>query len=338
MPPRVFVECPEDEWQRYAVSLPTLERRRSVLVASSESALLDAVRLEIGGVSRLPVSTHALMIACDAASTSSLEGAACIATRSVLEMVLERGPGFCLVGWRPAALWSHQVGSPRLIGALQEIAGRLACLPAIIPGPFLVVGGRRRSEVEDVCRMDDRPCGSQIPAPPICTELTSLAGFEGGAGVDALITAVGRDDGERISGDPKGFRVMELPSGRQVGRWSTTEAAAGCESDWMAFPEIRGERSVHWRIKDSEESRLIRESMSSRGLDRLDQPVIRMPGWIGAALQPGRPASLLVESVAGNDARAGRPLWVPSVDADGVRFLLGLPGPIWVDGPGVPGD
>mgnify|MGYP000662240094 CR=1 FL=1 len=27
-----------------------------------------------------------------------------------------------------------------------------------------------------------------------------------------------------------------------------------------------------------------------------------------------------------------------NADADGVRFLLGLPGPIWVDGPGVPVD
>ncbi len=55
LPPVVFVECPEDEWQRHAVSLPTVERRRTVLVALSDAAMLDAVRLEIGGASRLPV-------------------------------------------------------------------------------------------------------------------------------------------------------------------------------------------------------------------------------------------------------------------------------------------
>lgn len=338
LPPRVFVECPEDEWQRHAVSLPTVERRRSVLLASSEAALLDGVRLEIGGASRLPVSTHALMMACDAAGGSTLAGATCIATRAVLEMVLERGPGLWLVGWRPAALWYHQVGAPRLIGALQEVARRLACIPAIIPGPFLAVGGRRRPEVEAACRVDDQPCVGRIPVLPSGIELNTSAKPEDGAGVEALMTAVGRDNEIPASTDPRGFRVMELPSGRQVGRWSPTDLTGGHDGNWMAVPEIRGGSSVDWRMDDSQGNRLIRESVNSEGLDHLDQPVIRVPGWIGAALQPGRPAALLVECIAGNNARAGRPVWVPSVDADGVRFLLGLPGPIWVDGPGVPGD
>lgn len=336
LPPRVFVECPDDEWQRHAVSLPTLERRRSVLVAASEAALLDAVRLEIGGAARLPVSTHALMMACEAAADSSKGGAACIATRAVLEMVLERGPGLWLVGWRPAAFWYHQVGASRLIGVLQEIARRLACIPAIIPGPFLVVGGRRRSEVEDACRVDDQSCGGLIPILPTCVEMAAPAGPDGGARVEALMAAVGRDEEDADSGDPKGFRVMELPSGHQLGRWSLT-VADGADEGWMAVPELQGRDPGVWRMEDSEGNRLIRESTWSDELDRPDQSVLRVPGWIGAALQPGRPASLLVEILAGNEALAGRPLWVPSVDADGVRFLLGLPGPIWVDGPGVPG-
>lgn len=337
LPPLVFVECPEDEWQRHAVSLPTVERRRSVMVAFSEAALLDAVRLEIGGASRLPVSTHAMMMACDAAADSSTEGAACIATRAVLEMVLERGPELWLVGWRPAALWYHQVGAPRLIGVLQEIARRLACIPAIIPGPFLVVGGRRRVEVEAACRVDDVPCGALIPVLPNCVELAPPSGLDEGDRVEALMEAAGRDDGPATPGESKGIPVLELPSGRPVGRWSPT-AAGGRGEGWTAVPELRGGDPDVWRLEDSEGSRLIRESAGSDELVRSDQPVLRVPGWVGAALQPGRPAALLVECLARNTARLGRPLWVPSVDAEGVRFLLGLSGPIWVDGPGVPGD
>ena len=71
--------------------------------------------------------------------------------------------------------------------------------------------------------------------------------------------------------------------------------------------------------------------------DIAGQSVIRAPGFVGAALRRGSPAGLLIEGLARHGSRAGRPIWVPSVDAEGVRFLLGLPGPIWVDGPGVPG-
>jgi len=34
--------------------------------------------------------------------------------------------------------------------------------------------------------------------------------------------------------------------------------------------------------------------------------------------------------------RRGLPLWVPNVDSIALRFLLGLPGTLWVDGPAVP--
>ncbi|MEE4271359.1 MAG: hypothetical protein V2I67_06780 [Thermoanaerobaculales bacterium] len=334
LPPRVFVGCAEDQWQRHAVSLPTLERRRSVLVASAEDDLVDAVRLEIGGAAGIPASLHALGVACEAAARTSVEEAACIATRAVLEIVLDRGAGVWLVGWRPAAFWYRQIGSPRLIGVLQRIADRLHCIPAIVPGPFLVIAGCSGSQVEAACSVVD-PLVSVMPAP---VEIASLSASPDRTRVESLIEAVGRADEEGPAAEMNPVPVLELPNGRLVGRWARSEGELPRRDGWSAVPDPEVEDGSVWRLEDGDERRSIVESATTTGLERSREKILRVPGWIGAALQPGRPAALLVERLAGCDARRGRSLWVPSVDADGVRFLLGLPGPTWVDGPGVPAD
>lgn len=66
-----------------------------------------------------------------------------------------------------------------------------------------------------------------------------------------------------------------------------------------------------------------------------DWPVLRLPSWISAAIRPGLLVALLVEGLAGKHTRIGRPLWVPIVGPERVRFLRDFPEPIRVDGPGV---
>jgi len=63
---------------------------------------------------------------------------------------------------------------------------------------------------------------------------------------------------------------------------------------------------------------------------------VRVPGWASRGLRPGSPAGLLVTRIAEAASRRGIPLWIPNVDQEGLRLVLGLPGTIWVDGPAVP--
>jgi hypothetical protein len=63
---------------------------------------------------------------------------------------------------------------------------------------------------------------------------------------------------------------------------------------------------------------------------------VRVPGWIAGGLGAGRPAGLLVERLASATQRLGVPLWVANVGAGALRFLLRLPGTLWVDGAAVP--
>jgi hypothetical protein len=67
-----------------------------------------------------------------------------------------------------------------------------------------------------------------------------------------------------------------------------------------------------------------------------DVMAVRLPGWLAHPLRPGSPAGLLAERIAEVAARRDLPLWIPGVDVDALRFVLGLPGTIWVDGPAVP--
>ena len=53
-------------------------------------------------------------------------------------------------------------------------------------------------------------------------------------------------------------------------------------------------------------------------------------------MRAGTPAALLVARLADAADRRGLPLWIPNVDGEGLRFALGLPGTLWVDGPAVP--
>jgi hypothetical protein len=63
---------------------------------------------------------------------------------------------------------------------------------------------------------------------------------------------------------------------------------------------------------------------------------VRVPGWASRDVRSGSPAGLLVTRIAEAAAGQNLPLWIPGVDEEALRLVLGLPGVIWVDGPAVP--
>ena len=339
LPRCVLVEDGSDSWQRHAALLPVEDRRRSVIAASSSASLVDALRFEIGGATWQPVSTPSLELACRAAATGDRLKVAPLATRPVVETALADATDLSLVGWWPRAFWNHQVGSYRLSAWLTEIAERLECLSVILPGPVLMVAGRERVAIEAVWVDDDERSSSVFPAPPTIVNLSTPDRPKNHRVTveDVLAGLVGEGWGEQKRSDLN-LPVLELPSGRGVGRWSTSTGAAARGSGWLAVPAEQCKDGSSWNlVHEDGTSEIVVETISPSDPEGDGQSVIRVPGWIGAELRRGRPAGLLVEKLVRYAIRVGRQVWVPSVDAEGVRFLLTLPGPIWVDGPGVPG-
>ncbi len=92
-----------------------------------------------------------------------------------------------------------------------------------------------------------------------------------------------------------------------------------------------------WRLESTETSGIVGEVLDQRrggGLE--DVQAVRVPGWASRGMRPGSPAGLLVTRIAEAASRRGLPLWIPNVDQEGLRLVLGLPGTVWVDGPAVP--
>jgi hypothetical protein len=334
LPDWVLIESPTGEWRRFAAELPRSERRRSVVGATTERALLDALRLEIGGACRLPVSTPSLRAACASAESAVGVGRGVErATPGMVEMILVGATRLWGLGWRPFSFWDRLTGGVRLGRCLAEIARRLEIETVVLPGPVLLVADHRRADVERAA------ASTQVavcpPGPPSLVDLTPA--LEADDPVDSVADVV--REGVWIDPDPAARRhpVMELPSGRQVGSWTVDATSRGDGPGWTAAPILDRPVSGIWRLDRDEGTAELSEIESSSDLEGSDQPICRVMGRIGAGLRPGSPAALLLHAIALHDARAGRPLWVPSVGPEAVHFLLGLPGPIYVDGPGVPG-
>jgi len=340
LPPQVFIDDGDRSWRRHAAVLPVEVRRRSVLVTASDASLVDALSFEIGGAARLPVSTPSMEAACDVVATREAWEVVPMATQGVLDALRGDFSDPLVVGWRPQDFWRRQVGPTRLVRWLAEIAERLAIIPLILPGPILVVVGRSRAEIE--AALDDAGGGagsSSFPSPPMIFDLAAAdLGVGDGIRIDRILAAEAAGCQDVDARSELRHPVLEIPSGQKVGQWSLTGGAGDDGSPWHASPRPKDRAGRTWEIVSHDgSSEVIAESTSLEMDDAAGQSVIRMPGFVGAALRHGSPAGLLIEGMARHDARRGRPIWVPSVDAEGVRFLLGLPGPIWVDGPGVPG-
>jgi len=338
LPPYVLIDDPKEPWRRHAALLPVEERRRSVIVASSEASLIDAVRFEIGGASWLPASTPSMETACETAATHDRRECAPIATWGVLETLVAETAELWAVGWWPLSFWNRQVGPRRLFTALTVIAARLGCVPAILPGPVLVVAGHERAAVEEVCRDVSIFEGGAGPCLPTTVNLVADLHSDNTADrVEDLLAGVTQSDWGEQQLTGSALPVLEMSTGEKVGWWSLSHETVAGESGWIAFPSVAEPDGGCWEIVAEDGSRtMVVETTTLHDQENAKQAVIRVSGFIGAQLRRGNPAGLLVERWAKDPSREGRPLWVPSVDSEGVRFLLGLPGPIWVDGPGVP--
>jgi hypothetical protein len=340
LPLRVLIDDGDRSWRRHAAALAVEIRRGSVLVTASDASLVDALSFEIGGAARLPLSTPSMEAACESAASREVGEVIPWATQGVMDAVLGDSSEILVAGWMSQAFWQRQMGPIRPARCLVEIAERLGVVPVILPGPILVIVGRDRAEVEAAAAGAGSGPGSiPFPAPPSVVGLsTSDFPADSGIRIDRVLAAVSAAWDE--AGQPAEFSnpVLEIPSGRRVGRWSLTRGTGDEEGSLQAAPlQPHRDRSL-WEVVSCDGSReVIAESISLDWDGVAGQTLIRAPGFVGAALRHGSPAGLLIEGLARHPVRAGRPIWVPSVDAEGVRLLLGLGGPFWVDGPGVPG-
>lgn len=338
LPRSVLVDDGDGGWRRHAALLPVEERRSTVIAALTGACLIDAARFEIGGASWLPSSTPSLEAACEAAAEARRLKIAPYATRGVVESVISGAETLWAIGWWPQSWWHDQLGPGRMSASLTAVADRLGCDPCIVDGPVLLVAVRDRPELEAAWR-EETDSSSSIPrTPPAIIELSAaLDPAEDAAPVERVLAAVAGRWSEEPVGSVVTPPVLELPSGRRVGRWSRSIDAPAGGPGWLATPVAGVGGADRWRFAaDDGSAEILTDSILPSDQASAGQSVIRVPGWIGAGLRFGSPAGLLVDRLAGHERRAGRPLWVPNVDDAGVRFLLTLPGPIWVDGPGVP--
>jgi hypothetical protein len=322
LPPLIMVEGSDGRWRTHAARVPVERRRRSVAAVTSVECALDAVRFEFGGAIRLPVSSVSLELACEAVERNP-PGAIPLATPGVVEAVVAGAGCVIGVGWPLARFWRTQIGSPQLSDYLVAIATGLECVPVVVPGPTLVVADRApveiRTMIEDTAASGGYGYASPPSIVPLGTRLTALD-----------IDAEAVEDETAAPADTGSRPVLDVLSGRRVGGWSLTRADRVTGPGWRALPDA----TSLWTLEHPDGSTEVVSEFPTTA----DQSVIKIPGWIGARVGPGSPSGIVVEAVAKDPVRNGQPLWISNADADAVRFLLGLPGPIWVDGPGVPAD
>jgi hypothetical protein len=130
--------------------------------------------------------------------------------------------------------------------------------------------------------------------------------------------------------------VHELPQGRRVGWWSWKEEQAASEG-WLSAPTEVGADRCRWELEGENGPGVVEEVLSATEVVEAEvAAAVRVPGWASCGLRPGAPAGLLVARIADEAARRGLPLWIPNVGEESLRFVLGLPGTLWVDGPAIP--
>jgi hypothetical protein len=338
LPPLVVVDDRAGEWRRLVVSRPDDERRRSVVAVSSTASLVDAVRLGFGGALWLPPSTPSLEAACEAAAASGEGNLAPTVPNEVLEMVSSRATELRVVTWMPRAFWDRQVGATALVVWLKAVAEELEVVPAVAPWPALVVADRSETEIVAACRaaVDDR--GALAGVEPTIVDVSEAAGSpDPRATLEAELAATDAEAQDATGGTGMAKPVHELPHGGRVGWWAPHPPASTPETGWLATPSAPTQLGYRWEMNvGSNETGFVADATTIEPDADRSPPALRVPGWIASGVRRGSPAGLLVEGMARHPARAGRPLWVPNVGVDSVRFLLSLPGPIWVDGPGVP--
>ena len=329
----IAVDDGTGEWVALATGCSAAERACGVVAASSDDTLVTAQRLGIGGAMWLPPSTVGATDAFAAATAAAApnEGQ----DLSLIDLI-DDGSAAVILSFADRLFWRGQLGERRLTAMLADLAAALSTPAAILPWPALVVTGKEPDEVSEAWRAlvadDDRVVPDVAVAP--------LAENAPGGGLLApayqdLLQAGPRASAVHAGSSP--LPVHELPRGLRVGWWSRRPEESLPDEGWSASPIDVSRPKSGWRLDGEDGSGIIEEVLTSEDVDRTgDCAAVRLPGWASREIRPGSPAGLLVTRLAEAAARRGLPLWIPNLDVDALRFALGLPGILWVDGPAVP--
>jgi hypothetical protein len=331
-PPWVAVEDASGRWLRLAAAAAPTDRARSVVAVAGEQALVDAARLGIGGAMWLPPSTGGARDALAAAAREGRSGWQW--DPSLVDLVPAVDGELAMVCWADRGFWLCQLGEQAMARELARLAEELGALPAVLPGPVLVLPASAASEL-------DQAWQRILAADEVSTEGLAVIRFSaepGHCGVAAAAMKALADPDAAVEFSPSPgapFPVHELPSGSLLGAWMPPGSEAGFDKGWCARPAESTEVGFSWRLEgfEAEEHRMVEDVTASR---QLAAPASRLPGWLAASVGAGRPAGLLAERLATAAARLQLPLWIPNVDQTALHLLLRLEGRFWVDGPAVP--
>ena len=328
-PSWVAVDDGTDAWVVVISTHSAAERAHGVVAVSSDHSLVTAQRLGIGGAMWLPPSS---LGALEAFAASANAEARLAHDAAVLDL-LDWGSTVQIVTFADCTFWRAQLGDRELGNLLAELALSLESPAAILQWPALVVVGRDLGAI--VKAWEGLESASKRTGPAVSVH--TLEGIESGVLDNAYAALMaGSATGESsiaVAAQP----VHELPHGRRVGWWGLAASEQPEDEGWFARPVDLTPTRCRWRIDSVETSGIVEEVLTSDEVAGLEEVLaVRVSGWASRGLRPGSPAGLLVTRIAEAASRRGLPLWVPNVDQEGLRLVLGLPGTIWVDGPAVP--
>lgn len=332
-PPWIAIDDGTERWAVDAATLSAVERACGVVAVSSDEALVTAHRLGVGGAMWLPPSSAGATEAFVAAATSA---APCDGHDPGRFELLDDGAPAVVVRVMDRCFWRAQLGERRLTAWLAELSNALGVPAAILPWPALVAKGKEPDEVAEAWRALLADSGRIVPDVAV-VPLPENTPDEG------LLATVYRELLEaRPTTTPlhvggRSLPVHELPHGRRVGWWGRRLAEPLPAGGWHASPEDDSRPTRRWNLQRRSGSETIEEVLTSGDVTRVNEcAAVRFPGWASRDIRSGSPAGLLVARLAEAAARVGLPLWIPNLDGDALRFTLGLPGTLWVDGPAVP--
>jgi hypothetical protein len=302
-----------------------------VIAATSQEALAIAVQLGVGGALRLPPSTLEAGAALEAAARV---GEAWVADAGLADLAADWDQDMLVAGWINRQFWRCQLGEPEMTEWLAELARELEVLPAIVPWPALVLADRTEQEVQ--AAWDRVAAGRRLTSEGIAVVKCRPKVGHCGVAAMAVQCLLEQDLNGMAAGDTGTAPqpVFEIPRGNPVGFWAPSAGTFEHGDGWLATPESANAVGFSWCLEDADGQRAAVHDVVDTG--EIVSPAVRLPGWAGRDVGPGRPAGVLVEVLANASAREGIPLWVPNVSKEALGLLLRLPGVFWVDGPAAP--
>jgi hypothetical protein len=330
-PSWVAVDDGSGSWVVEASTRPAAERVHGVVAVSSEDALVKAQLLGVGGAMWLPPSS---LGALEAFSTAASVETPVALDAAALELLEGRTP-IQVVSIVNRRFWRTQVGDRELENLTTELALALEAPAAILRWPALVVADRDPGEI--VTAWEELAARREMIGPSVNVLSLEPEALENGLLDGAYAALAGGSSTTQSPGQVLPQPVHELPHGRRVGWWRIAMKGEPEEEGWVATPVEAGAARCRWQLAGCDSSGTIVEVLGSEEVAGVEEAAaVRVPGWASRFLRLGSPAGLLVTRIAEAASRRGVPLWIPGVDQEGLRLVLGLPGVIWVDGPAVP--